>query len=425
MVNLILILPLLVTFLLFPAAAFVALRIMPARLRMPAFALVNLLGAAALCGLSGSKGVRIRFATQFIPVALFFFALYLVLVIIEYVLACKVTDGKASSTRVAFWFPILALIYIKYVPPAFNPFMGITARFGQKQLTEFFVGISYMAFRLSHMVQELRNGVIKKPGFWEFLSFAFFVPTLSIGPINPYSNFQKTVYLPDWRLTPPGRAVLRILLGATKYIFLSNLFNQLTYTGLLLDGHPHPPVDFVIAIFAYTFYMYTNFSGYCDMVIGISGLLGIHVMENFNDPFLARNLQIFWNRWHISLSTYMRDMMFSPMSKALIRRFGPQSANASIAVTIFCVFVVLGIWHGVGWNYAIFGAWQGIGLVICHYYTVYLKRKLGKKGYAAYMDNSWIAGVSTALTFTYFACGLFWFANPLPQMTAVLRAVRW
>lgn len=420
--NLVPLLPLIVTFLIFPVIALLVLRALPAPVRVPVFALVCLGGAFGLTVLAASHGVRMRNASAFLPIPIFFFALYMVLVGIQYWNVRRATVHKDSFTTFAFLFPILVLTYIKYTPDSWNVFHFLT---GSKHLPEFFVGISYMAFRLSHMVQEVRNEVVPPPRFAEFLSFAFFPPTLSIGPINPYSNFHNSLHHPDPAVTPLGRSLLRVIVGATKYLFLSNLFNQLTYSGLLFDGSPHHPVDLVIAVFAYTLYVYTNFSGYCDMAIGISGLLGIHVMENFADPFLSRNLQIFWNRWHISLSTYMRDMMFSPLSKALIRRFGPKSAVHMIAISIFAVFLVVGVWHGAGLNYVLFGAWQGVGLVVCHYYTHYLKKRLGKQGYAAYMSNRTIERLGVVVTFTYFSLGLFLFANTVDQMGRIFQIVHW
>jgi len=420
MENFIALLPLILTFLVFPLAAFMALRVLPQPIRIAAFAVVCLGGAFGLTVIAASHGVRMRDARTFIPIAVCFYCLYVAVVAIQYLNVRRAAAHKNPSATFAVLFPILVLIYVKYTPDSWNVFSFLS---GSKHLPEFFVGISYMAFRLSYMVQEVRNAVVPAPRLTEYLSFAFFPPTLSIGPINPYSKFFKSLHHPDSTVTPLGWSVLRVIVGATKYFFLSNLFNQLTYAGLLFDGNPHPPVDLVIALFAYTFYMYTNFSGYCDMVIGISGLLGIHVVENFADPFLARNLQMFWNRWHISLSTYMRDMMFSPLSKALIRRFGPNSAVHVIAISIFAVFVVVGIWHGAGLNYVLFGVWQGLGLATCHYYTHYLKKRLGKKRYAAYMSNRSIEVTSTAFTFVYFSLGLFLFANTVDQMGRIFQIV--
>jgi D-alanyl-lipoteichoic acid acyltransferase DltB (MBOAT superfamily) len=214
------------------------------------------------------------------------------------------------------------------------------------------------------------------------------------------------------------------MVGFTKYIFLGSLVAQFTYAGLLRDGHPHALVDLIIAIPAYTIYLYCNFSGFCDISIGVSGLLGIEVAENFDRPFLARNLQEFWTHWHMTLSTWIRDLLFTPMTKSLMQRFSPQSANHVIAASIFVSFLVVGIWHGTGLNFVIFGALQGIGIAAVHYYTVWLKRRLGRERYAVYRKNRVISSIATVITFTYFSLTLFVFANTWKEMLSIKSNLR-
>ena len=160
------------------------------------------------------------------------------------------------------------------------------------------------------------------------------------------------------------------------------------------------------------------------MVIGASALAGIYVAENFDDPFLARNLQIYWQRWHMTLTAYLRDLVFTPLSKSLARILGPANIVHAIALSIITIFLMIGLWHGVAANFILFGLLQGLGVVTVHYYTLSLKRWLGRDGYARYMANPWIRGASTLLTFSYTCVGLFVFANPLPQMIEILRYTR-
>ena len=155
------------------------------------------------------------------------------------------------------------------------------------------------------------------------------------------------------------------------------------------------------------------------MSIGVSGLLGIEVAENFDRPFLARNLQEFWTHWHMTLSTWIRDLLFTPMTKSMMRRFGPRSANHVIAASIFISFLVVGIWHGTGLNFLIFGALQGIGIATVHYYTVWLKKRLGRDRFATYRRNSVIRSLATAVTFIYFSLTLFIFANTWKEILAI------
>jgi D-alanyl-lipoteichoic acid acyltransferase DltB (MBOAT superfamily) len=280
-----------------------------------------------------------------------------------------------------------------------------------------------MAFRCSRLVLEVRNGSAKKPAFWEYLCFAFFLPTMPVGPINTYANHRRGFEVVPW-VVPVDRAALRVLVGLVKYEFLGGIFDQLTYSGLLHNGHPHHWIELPIAAVFYYLFLYCNFSGFCDMAIGTAALIGIPVLENFNNPFAARNMKEFWNRWHITLSQWMRDIVFAPLSKFLVRVMGTARVNHAIAIAILIVFLLIGIWHGVGWNYAIFGLIQAIGVAANHYYTIGLKKWLGREGFKAYNENRWIHSVAVASTFCYYAASLLFFANTLDQIKELLQVLR-
>jgi D-alanyl-lipoteichoic acid acyltransferase DltB (MBOAT superfamily) len=419
--------PLVLTYMLYPVGAWMILRFFPKVIRSQAFAIYNLVGAFGACyasvisTLTFPSGEILRECAKAIACVMF---VYSCLVLCNYYLLRQSKNAEGRALTMAFLFPIAMLIVIKYIPPLDHPFLTLLRKFALGHVSEMFVGISYLSFRLSHVVQEVRNEVVEMPTLSDYFSFAFFVPTLSIGPINPYSNFSRSFRNPDRTRTPIGRSLLRILIGATKYIFLSAILKQFIYSSLILDSHPHAKIDFLVAMFGYTLYLYNNFSGACDMVIGVSGLLGIEVMENFNQPFLARNFQEFWNRWHISLSTWLRDMMFSPLVKMLARKFGARNMNHVIAASICIVFVVIGVWHGLGVNYALFGLANGIGLATVHYSTFYLKKRLGREGFAAYKQNQVYHWMGVAATFTYFSMCLFLFANTWDQMGQIIKAIQ-
>ena len=344
------------------------------------------------------------------------FLAYLGLAAFQYAML-RLTAGKQGwRPWLAFFTPILALVLVRYLPPSF--YAGRHLPYGP-----FFIGISYLAFRSSQLVLEVRNGVAARPSFCAYLGFCFFVPTMSVGPINPYSNHRRA-FGPEPPFIPPGRAALRILVGLVKYKLLGSLCFQLTYTNLLMDDHYHPWMDLPVAVVFYYLFLYCNFSGFCDAAIGAAGLIGVPVAENFDRPFAARNVKDFWNRWHITLSQYMRDVVFSPLSKFLVRAVGPANANHAIALTIVVVFLLIGIWHGVGWNFAAFGAVHALGVVANHYYTIGLKKLLGRDGFRAYNENRWIHAAAVGLTFCYCAASLFFFANTFPEMKQIFSILR-
>jgi D-alanyl-lipoteichoic acid acyltransferase DltB (MBOAT superfamily) len=332
------------------------------------------------------------------------------------------------KTWIAFYTPIAFLVLIRYVPARVLP--NLTGHSNEwlfhhpdLSFAPFFVGLSYLAFRTSHLVLEVRNGVEKMPSFCQYLGFCFFVPTMPVGPINPYHNFRQA-----FGALPPAlpfvNAAMRILVGLVKFKFLGSLCDRLSYSGLLQDDHYHHWVDLPVAAIFYYLYLFCNFSGYCDMAIGAAGLMGVPVAENFNNPFAARNVKDFWNRWHITLSVYMRDVVFAPLSKYFARLFGPAHVNHAVTLPIIVVFLLVGVWHGVGWNYAAYGAVHALGLVINHYYTLGLKKWLGREGFKAYNANRWIQAAAVTLTFCYCAASMFFFANTFPEMKAIFASLK-
>ncbi len=349
------------------------------------------------------------------------FGIYVALIVVLYLAVGLFADKPGGWPWLAFFAPIVALFVVRYVPGSAYIALGHALGKSWRGVPNM-IGISYLAFRCSRLVLEVRNGRVKKPNFLEYLNFAFFLPTMPVGPINTYANFRRGFV--ERYDVPAGRAALRILVGAVKYQFLGNLCNQLTYSGLLLDDHPHHWLDLPVAMLFFYLYLYLNFSGFCDMAIGAAALIGIPVPENFDNPFAARNVKEFWNRWHITLSHYMRDVVFSPLSKFLVRVMGVSLADHAIALAITVVFLLLGIWHGVGWHFAAYGAAQSLGMVTVNYYTIFLKNRLGREGFKAYSQNRWIQGAAVVLTFVYVGASLFFFANTFADMKTIFAVFK-
>jgi D-alanyl-lipoteichoic acid acyltransferase DltB (MBOAT superfamily) len=380
-----------------------------------AFAFLNLAGLYFFFYTEGRNGIV-------------FFTLYLVWVCLQYILLRLFSGEDGWKSWLAFFAPIFALIFVRYMPMSFYAGLSLSFRImaathPEMTVASRFIGISYLAFRSSYLVLEIRNGKVPLPNLFQYLGFCFFVPTLSVGPISHYENHLQG-FAENRPQIPVGRACLRILVGLVKFQFLGTVFSQLAYSGLLLDDHLHPWIDLPIAVIFYYLFLYCNFSGFCDMAIGAAGLIGIPVSENFLDPLAARNMREFWNRWHITLSQYMRDVVFSPLSKYLTRLLGPQNVNHAVALTIVVVFLLIGIWHGTGWNYAVFGLLQALGVVTTHYYTLGLKKWLGRDGFKAYNANRLIRAAAIVVTFCYYAVTLFFFANSPAQMEEIFSVLR-
>jgi len=350
------------------------------------------------------------------------FIVYLALIFFQYIMLRAFAEKEGGKPWLAFFTPIAGLIVFHYIPG--SVYVGLGRLLGEKWFgIPNLVGLSYLAFRSSRLVLEVRNGSVKMPTIWEYLNFCFFLPTMPVGPINSYANYRRgfEIQPPDF---PIGTCALRILIGFVKFEFLSALCTQLGYSSLLLDDHFHHWIDLPVAILFYYLYLYCNFSGFCDMAIGAAGLIGIPVPENFNNPFAARNVKDFWNRWHMTLSHYMRDVVFSPLSKFFAHLLGHKLVDHAIALTIVVVFLLVGIWHGAGWNFAAYGAVHALGVVTNHYYTIGLKKWLGRDGMRAYNANPWIHAVAVVLTFCYCAASLIFFANTFPEIGEIFSMMR-
>lgn len=324
------------------------------------------------------------------------YASYFVYILIHFGL---VRNFMAKRSPALFWtsllFPLAPLV----------AYLALTETF----LAFSLVGLSYMAFRMSYIAVEVNAGQVKEIRLVDYLSFLLFIPTFFIGPISPFQHFQSsmTEKLPrDWNFI--SRAVARIFIGAIKFYFLSNIFNQLTFSKLWHDGYEHGVLDFFISCIAYYIYMYMNFSGFCDIVIGFSALIGIKVKENFNFPFMAKNLQDYWNRWHITLSEFMRDVLFTPFSKYLVKRVGVKHMRIVASVSIFLTFVVLGIWHGLYIGYILFGIWHGFGLSV---YLYWRSSKLKNKKLKNFIKRPIYNPLRWTMTFLYVSIGFFFFEN--------------
>jgi D-alanyl-lipoteichoic acid acyltransferase DltB (MBOAT superfamily) len=336
-----------------------------------------------------------------------YFVFYLLLVLVFFAVVRVLGPRAGRISLVAFAAPLVALCVFKYLAPAGWAFTGA------------FVGISYLSFRCSLLALEVRNGAVKPPTLWEYLAFALFLPTIQVGPISSYRRFHESVSGPRNR-TQLLRSSLRILLGAAKYVILANLLAPLTFQGMMADRHRHHVIDLVVAPIAYLVFLYVNFSGFCDLAIGAAGLMGVEIQENFSRPFGARNPREFWARWHITLSNFLNQVVFTPLSTALGHRFGKRYGHHGIAIALVVTFLIIGIWHGVGWSFVIFGALHAVAVTLTYYYTLALRRRLGPQRFRAYQQNRVIRTACIAATFLWTAFCMIFFANDLTAIRNML-----
>jgi alginate O-acetyltransferase complex protein AlgI len=206
---------------------------------------------------------------------------------------------------------------------------------------------------------------VGQPTLGEFLAFILFFPTMVAGPIKRIQDFLPKLQNPstDWA-TDFNRGTTRILCGLAKKFaiadLLSALSDNLTREGVLAAEGRFP---LLIWLLAYTFKIYFDFSAYSDIAIGSARLFGIKVPENFNAPYIARNIGEFWNRWHISLSKFFQDYLYFPLG-------GSRVVEWKIFRNLLVVMLVSGLWHGAGLNFLVWGLLHGIMLVVHRWWTL-------------------------------------------------------
>lgn len=220
------------------------------------------------------------------------------------------------------------------------------------------LGISYMSFRAAQILIEIYDGHIKQLNFWDASCFILFFPSLSSGPLDRYRRFAA-----DLRATRTGteyRALLRegvwrLMTGAFYNFVVGNLIWQYWLSPLPESGFL-PTLSYM---YGYTFFMFFNFAGYSRMAVGTAYLLGIAQPDNFNAPFLSLDMKDFWARWHISLSTWLRDYVYTRFCMAALRGKWFKGRRTSSYIGYFITMLLMGAWHGLTPAYLIYGAYHG------------------------------------------------------------------
>jgi alginate O-acetyltransferase complex protein AlgI len=205
-----------------------------------------------------------------------------------------------------------------------------------------------------------------------------------------------------------------MVLGAFKVLILSEILHvwQLDTIAALTPDLPLGlrSVTGAFVVVLYALFLYANFSGYTDFVIGAARLLRLRLPENFDYPFSAVNFIEFWGRWHISLSQWLRSYVFNPLLLGWMRRYRSARGKQYPAIVAFFVtFFLVGAWHGQTSEFLFFGLLQGGGVAGNRLYQVAMTRRLTPAGYGRLCAIHWYRALSRGLTFTWFAFTLLWF----------------
>jgi alginate O-acetyltransferase complex protein AlgI len=245
------------------------------------------------------------------------------------------------------------------------------------------IGISFYTFQLiSYSIEVYRRKVEPIRNFMDFGLYISFFPNLVSGPLVKPQEFIPQIYQP-YRLTREdfGSAIFLIMTGLVKKIVIAD-YLSVNFIGRVFENpHLFSGFENMMAIYGYTLQIYFDFSGYTDIAIGLALLLGFRLPPNFNAPYRARNINEFWKRWHMSLTTWFRDYLFLPLAYRLSGKMEKKyylkvKTEKWIYLTgILVTFLLCGLWHGAAVNFVIWGGIHGIALVIHKF--LYPKTRLG------------------------------------------------
>jgi D-alanyl-lipoteichoic acid acyltransferase DltB (MBOAT superfamily) len=296
------------------------------------------------------------------------------------------------------------------------------------------VGLSYILFRILHLMIDSHDGLLKEAiSPLQYLVYTINFTTLVSGPIQKYPEFRGMVEAPGSArpgLPAIGLAVERIVTGLFKTNVLALILSDLQAStiaqlarGGVVQGHI---LAGVLAFASYPLFLYCNFSGYIDIVIGIARLLSIALPENFNRPFSSDSFIGFWSRWHITLSDWLKTYVFNPLLMALMRKYPAPRAEPLWAVLAFFVtFFLVGVWHGQTAAFLFFGFLQGFTVSVNKLYQILMTKWLGRKTYQSASSNPYYIAVARGLTFSWFTFTLLWFWSNWNQIGSLFSALGW
>ena len=292
------------------------------------------------------------------------------------------------------------LVFLSILPLVINKVFALTSL----HLLAF-IGISYMSFKTIQIMLEISDGLIKeKITVKDYLQFLLFFPTVSAGPIDRSRRFLKEIneVMPRKEyLELAGDGVYRIVLGLLYKVVLSTYVYQM----LLALNNTGTVVYSIKYMYLYTLYLFFDFAGYSLMAVGSSNILGIQTPMNFNKPFLSVDIKDFWTRWHITLSTWLRDFVFSRVLMQVIRKkwFKNRLHNATYAYMVN--MLVMGFWHGLSVSYIVYGFYHG---VLMAGFEVYQKKS---NFYKKNKNKNWYKLLSWFVTMNLVMVGFFIFSG--------------
>jgi D-alanyl-lipoteichoic acid acyltransferase DltB (MBOAT superfamily) len=282
------------------------------------------------------------------------------------------------------------------------------------------VGLSYILFRILHILIDVAQDSLPRPSFIAYLNYIFFFLSLLSGPIQRYEDFA-----PQAEITPPplgweeiNNSAKRIVLGYLMVIVMGSVTNNFVEIAKqpFFDALGRGKIVFGIYLFAlltfvYLLNLFVNFAGYMNIVIGVGRLAGIVLPENFDHPFRSESFLDLWSRWHITLSNWFKSYLFNPLLRMLSARWGTKNSTPYLgAIAFYVTFFVMAVWHGTTSIFVVYGLFLGSGVTVNRLWQILMPKVIGKNDYKVLSGRRWYFQLSRAATMSYLAIALtsFW-----------------
>ena len=286
---------------------------------------------------------------------------------IDYFLSKKlIPQNKFQSQRklyliISVGMNLSLLGFFKYANFFVEQFNNLIDTFGGSELTWTTIilpiGISFFTLqKISYLVDVYRGDTAPARNVFDYILYVILFPQLIAGPIVRYLDVANEIIERKTSIDLFLAGLRRFILGLAKKVLIADAMGTVADNIFKLSADQLSTPWAWIGITAYAFQIYFDFSGYSDMAIGLGWIFGFHFKENFMRPYLSLNITEFWRRWHISLSSFMREYVYYPLG-------GNRGTNFSTYRNLWLVFLVSGLWHGAAWNFIIWGAYHGAFLV--------------------------------------------------------------
>jgi D-alanyl-lipoteichoic acid acyltransferase DltB (MBOAT superfamily) len=223
-----------------------------------------------------------------------------------------------------------------------------------------FLGISYFVLKAAAILIETARGGLDRPSLLGLIRWMVFLPIFPSGPIEEFTHFDRQEPIVDTERILRG--LERILFGCVRALLLAHYLGEWV-NPIMTAPQQHSSVALLAAAYGFTLRFYLDFAGYSDIAIGLAAVYGYEIQENFDSPLVRRNLGALWQRWHMTLTGWIRTYLFTPLSRAIMRRGGRRWDTVAIAAGQLWAMLFCGLWHGLQWEFALWGFCHGLGLI--------------------------------------------------------------